>query len=288
MKTKAIRELFMNGRHWDLFVLITMQYVMDIEPAIRTNTDYIFVLKEAIRENREKLYKSFFGVFPSFAVFDALFLEVCQNHRCLVLDQTSVSTDVESCVYWYKSVIRPEFTLEADWWWQYAEQKGGTDGGPSEADRQRLEQMAQKAVHVVCEPKQSTRPTRLPTNHDRYDDPSFGPPPIPRGREREVNSTPSRVQYGGGRPPRQQPRSNERQDYDRRDVYDDQPRRERNDRRGNYRDESPPAYGYEYRETARYPPSRPSHQASQPATTYIRPFETQPQRAAYSSTMSRV
>lgn len=82
-KGPLVRELFMNGRHWDLFVLITMQYIMDVTPEIRSNTDYLFALKENIRKNRERLHAEFFGMFPSFPVFDALYLEVCQDYRCL-------------------------------------------------------------------------------------------------------------------------------------------------------------------------------------------------------------
>ena len=74
---------------------------MDITPDIRTNTDYVFALKENIRKNRERMYNEFFGVFPSFPVFDALFLEVTQDYRCLVLDNTKPSTKIEDCVFWY-------------------------------------------------------------------------------------------------------------------------------------------------------------------------------------------
>lgn len=98
---ELMRELFMNGRHWDLFVLITIQYIMDMTTEIRTNTDYIFALKDNIVKNRERLFTEYFGNFPSFAVFDALFLEVTQDYRCLVLDNTKPSTQIEDTVFWY-------------------------------------------------------------------------------------------------------------------------------------------------------------------------------------------
>ena len=32
---------------------------MDLPPALRANVDYVFILRENIIQNREKLYKSF-------------------------------------------------------------------------------------------------------------------------------------------------------------------------------------------------------------------------------------
>jgi hypothetical protein len=65
MKEPIIREIFMNGRHYNIFFLFTAQYAMDVPPAIRGNIDYVFVLRENIRKNRENLYESFFGCFPT-------------------------------------------------------------------------------------------------------------------------------------------------------------------------------------------------------------------------------
>ena len=184
-----MRELFMNGRHWDLFVLITLQYVMDITPEIRTNTDYVFALKENVRKNRERLYNEFFGVFPNFAVFDALFLEVTQNWRCLVLDTTVASTNIEDCVFWYKAEKRPPFRLGADWFWDYS-QKNTMGKDQSEEQRkamQQLEEMKEKAVRVTFEGERPAQPASRPS--------SARPPPPQAAR--------SNISFGSNRPPSQ-------------------------------------------------------------------------------------
>ena len=59
MKDTCIRQCFMNGRHWKIFFMLTMQYCMDLPPALRANIDYVFILRENIIQNREKLYKNF-------------------------------------------------------------------------------------------------------------------------------------------------------------------------------------------------------------------------------------
>jgi hypothetical protein len=65
-----IRGIFMNGRHWKILFMITMQYCMDLPPCLRANIDYIFILRENIIQNREKIYKNFFGIFPTFDSFN--------------------------------------------------------------------------------------------------------------------------------------------------------------------------------------------------------------------------
>ena len=57
VKDKLVRKLFMNGRHKKLLFLITMQYSLGIPPALRTNVDYIFILRENLINNRKRLYE---------------------------------------------------------------------------------------------------------------------------------------------------------------------------------------------------------------------------------------
>ena len=44
-KDKMMRLLFMNGRHWKIMLIITMQYPLGIPPNLRTNIDYVFILR---------------------------------------------------------------------------------------------------------------------------------------------------------------------------------------------------------------------------------------------------
>ena len=40
-----VRALFMNGRHLKMFFIISMQYPLGITPNLRTNIDYVFILR---------------------------------------------------------------------------------------------------------------------------------------------------------------------------------------------------------------------------------------------------
>lgn len=119
MRDKNLRQVFMNGRHWGLFVMSTCQYVADVGPDIRNNTDYVFVLRENIKANRERLYKMFFGMFGSQAEFDAA-MDVCtENYGALVLDNTNQSNRLEDQVFWYKAKVRNNFRVGAPQMWHY-------------------------------------------------------------------------------------------------------------------------------------------------------------------------
>lgn len=119
MKDPCIRQCFMNGRHWKLFFMLTMQYCMDLTPDLRANVDYVFILRENVIQNREKLYKSFFGVFPSFEIFNQVMNACTENYECLVLDNTSKSNKIQDCVFWYKAKVRKNFRIGSDSLWKY-------------------------------------------------------------------------------------------------------------------------------------------------------------------------
>ena len=56
-KDKMMRLLFMNGRHWKIMLIITMQYPLGVPPNLRTNIDYVFILREPYIANRKRIYE---------------------------------------------------------------------------------------------------------------------------------------------------------------------------------------------------------------------------------------
>jgi hypothetical protein len=118
-KFTEIREMFMNGRHWKLLVLLTMQYSLDMGPDLRANVDYVFVLRENILSNRERLWKYWFGLFPTFQGFCKA-MDVCTaDFGALVVDNTVNSTNIEDCVFWYKARLGVQFRMGAQVFWDF-------------------------------------------------------------------------------------------------------------------------------------------------------------------------
>ena len=128
LKDACIRQCFMNGRHWKIFFMLTMQYCMDLSPDLRANVDYVFVARENVIQNREKLYKSFFGIFPNFDMFNQVMNACTENYEVLVLDNTSKSNRIEDCVFWYKAKIHKNFRVGSQQFWNL-HQKTYSSGG---------------------------------------------------------------------------------------------------------------------------------------------------------------
>lgn len=111
-KGKAIRDLFMNGRHAKITYLNAMQYCLDVTPDLRTQIDYVFCLKESIISNKQRLWKSFFGMFERYEDFSRTMDRCTDNFSCIVLDQTSPTSRIEDCVFWYRSELSlPPFKM---------------------------------------------------------------------------------------------------------------------------------------------------------------------------------
>jgi hypothetical protein len=112
-----IRYLFMNGRHVHTMFIITMQYAIGIPPNLRTNIDYVFILRETILRNRRQLYEQYAGMFPDFDSFSQVMNMCTENYECLVIDNNAKSNKLEDQVFWYKAQPRGDFKLCAPEYW---------------------------------------------------------------------------------------------------------------------------------------------------------------------------
>ena len=119
-KSKYVRSLFMNGRHYKMMFLITMQFALGIPPNLRTNIDYVFILRENIISNRKRLYDSYAGVFPSFEIFCSVMDQCTENFECLVICNNAKSNKLEDQVFWYKADMKPDFKIGAKALWDYS------------------------------------------------------------------------------------------------------------------------------------------------------------------------
>jgi len=119
IKDPNIRGIFMNGRHWRVTFMLTMQYCMDLPPDLRTNIDFVFVLRENIIQNQEKIYKNFFGIFPHIDTFKEVMNSCTEGFDCLVLDNTSRSNKISDCVFWYRAKPDRKFKIGSKALWDY-------------------------------------------------------------------------------------------------------------------------------------------------------------------------
>lgn len=120
-KNTDIRSIFMNGRHYKILFLLTMQYALGIPPNLRTNIDYVFILRENYVSNRKRLYEHYAGMFPTFDMFCQVMDQCTENYECLVIDNNANSNQLVDQVFWYKAPERPNFKCGAKEFWDYSD-----------------------------------------------------------------------------------------------------------------------------------------------------------------------
>lgn len=103
VKDKNIRSCFMNGRHFKIFMLLSLQYALGITPILRCQTDYIFIFNDSIIKNKQRLYEHYCGFLESFDIFRQVMDQICTDYGCLVINNKVQSNKVEDKLFWYKA-----------------------------------------------------------------------------------------------------------------------------------------------------------------------------------------
>jgi hypothetical protein len=126
-RDKMMRLLFMNGRHWKVMLLITMQYPLGIPPTLRTNIDYVFILREPYIANRKRIYENYAGMFPTLESFCQVMDQCTENYECLVINNNSKSNKLQDQVFWYKADAHNDFRLGSKEFWELSKQINDDD-----------------------------------------------------------------------------------------------------------------------------------------------------------------
>ncbi len=117
-----IRDLAMNGRHKNIFAIITCQYLKDLPPPIRQNVDYWFFFKEDNHDIRHEIYDMFCKThIKTLKKFNDLMDVATSEHRVLFVDVRETSLDPQKKFKWYRAELHlPPFRVGCEKYWQYA------------------------------------------------------------------------------------------------------------------------------------------------------------------------
>tara|TARA_B110000208_G_scaffold84764_1_gene107478 strand:- start:2934 stop:3800 length:867 start_codon:yes stop_codon:yes gene_type:complete len=119
LKDPNVLSIFNEGRHYQLTFILSMQYSLGIQPELRSNFDFVFLLGEDFINNRKKLYEHYAGMFPTKDIFDQVFLQVTDNYGCMVINNRLRSSDIKKKVFWYKSKDRDAFKVGSSNMYKY-------------------------------------------------------------------------------------------------------------------------------------------------------------------------
>lgn len=118
-KDKNMRYVFQNGRHDQLFVLISLQYVLGIPPELRCNVDYAFIFRDNNLSNRRRLYENYCSIIPTFEMFCTIMDSVTtEGYGCLVINNLARSNKLEDCIFWFEADVHEAFTVGSREFWQ--------------------------------------------------------------------------------------------------------------------------------------------------------------------------
>jgi hypothetical protein len=154
-KEKTIQEIFFNGRHFNIFFILTMQYPLGIPPALRSNIDYVFIFNEPSIKNRKKIYDDYAGMIPTFDHFQNILDSCTQNFECLVIKTSGNSTDIKDQVFWYKASDHDNFKVGHPKLWKFHESKYNSkynqerDRDKEEVDKLRHKYAKSKKLKVI-------------------------------------------------------------------------------------------------------------------------------------------
>lgn len=126
-RDKLMRCLFLNGRHWKVMLVITMQFALGIPPALRTNIDYVFILRDPYLSNRRRIYENYAGMFATFEAFCQVMDQCTENYECLVINNNTKSNKLQDQIFWYKADGHGDFRLGSREFWELSKQLNDDD-----------------------------------------------------------------------------------------------------------------------------------------------------------------
>lgn len=122
------QSLFKNGRHFKMWYLLSMQYSLDVPPAIRSNVDGTFIFRESSIRNREILWKNYASCVDNFKDFCTIMDSITGDYTALYIHNATQSNKIEDCLFWYKAKPVPDgFKVGAFDYIEYSNQRYDTE-----------------------------------------------------------------------------------------------------------------------------------------------------------------
>ena len=131
-RSPLFQGIFKNGRHWALFFIMSLQYCIDVPPAMRVNVDGCFILRETNLRSRKQLYENYAGVIPSFKLFCEIMDQITNDYTALFIHNQVQSNDWRRCVFWYRARPVPEnWKFGSRDYWAFHRARFNADHRPS-------------------------------------------------------------------------------------------------------------------------------------------------------------
>ena len=100
MKHELVKDIFSNGRHYGLTILMSLQYLHQLETTNRSQLDYVLLLHNRNEKTLKKIHEEY--VHGDFRTFKHVMAAATENRGCLFIDNVSSNSEVNNiCKYKY-------------------------------------------------------------------------------------------------------------------------------------------------------------------------------------------
>jgi len=124
-KNESTREMFYQGRHYDITFLFMMQYPLSIHPDERGQLKYVFLFPGDDPGIQDRYYENYCkGIFPDKKTFNKVMDKVSiRQGACLVVDRTVKTRNRFDKIFWYRAKIHDTFPFTCALAWDYHKKK---------------------------------------------------------------------------------------------------------------------------------------------------------------------
>jgi hypothetical protein len=126
-KDNQLEELILNARWLKLNIIFTLQDALKIPPALRSNADWILILKELNSTARKRLYEHYCGQFESPKEFYRVLDKTTNDRQILVFNTTGLSNNISDNYFVWTATPRnfnddpsiPEWKMGSKKYWAF-------------------------------------------------------------------------------------------------------------------------------------------------------------------------
>jgi hypothetical protein len=102
-RSENLVRLAQQGRHFCVTTFIVVQDPMAVPPKLRNNAKYVFLCRDNILSQQEKLYQHYAGMVPNVRQWINTMNKYTKDYRQVVIDRTSKSTNVQDCIFHFRA-----------------------------------------------------------------------------------------------------------------------------------------------------------------------------------------
>lgn len=102
LSSELFNDLILNKKHYNIGIIISLQFSIGLTPQFRTLIDLVMVYKDEFILNNKKTYEYYFGIISSFKLFNQI-INGLNSYECLITDFYIKKHSFNDKVKYYKS-----------------------------------------------------------------------------------------------------------------------------------------------------------------------------------------